>query len=372
MIRAYHDPALLHPISRDGTWNRAVEFVCARSGSRSKAIYLHNPTSATVLLKLQASAPGFAVTMPESVNVAPGVTRLEVSVTAGALPLPAVVDFVITGTVAADDPGYGAFTESAFSNDAYTMEPGTLGGTLLKAEASAFALPVGDERFGDLNDSPLATVDKFTDYIASGMGFVDDDYRSVVVGMLAEHLRDWSVWALNKHYMFDANYGPMRHARARADSIGYNPPGVSGLHPALRRRVYASAYEIARKVGSADGIRAVFQALGIPQIQLDVWREGFTWYVRVPQWVANVYGTDFLGVLALYHVDPYCTVNLAVNEGTFEWDFTDIDYTVEPGHAVQPPPIGMGGHLLLEGGTAYLLLGGGARIELQGSAVTVV
>lgn len=330
MIRAYHDPALKHPISRDGSWHSALEFVCARNSTRTKSLYLHNPTSATLLLKLSASASGFIVTHPVSVRVAPGVTRFEVTLTAGALPLPTTVDFAITGVADATETGHSGYADVAFTDDGYTLEADALGDTLLRAEATAFCLPVGDERFGDLNRGPLATVDSYAEYIASGMGFVDAEYQEAVVGFLAEHLRDWSVWALNKHYLFDANVGPMRHAKARADSIGYAPPGVPSLHPALRRRVYARAYEIARKHGSAEGIKAVFQALGIPQVQLEVWREGFTWYVRVPQWVANTYDIDFLSALALYHVDPYCVVNVAVNQATLERDYTDLDYTIEP------------------------------------------
>lgn len=363
MIRAYHDPSLRHPVSRDGTWNAAVEFVCATGGGRDKPVYLHNPSSQTLLLKLQAQASGFVITIPPSVSVAPGVTRLDVGVTAGALPLPTVVDFRLTGTVDVSQTGESGYADLAYSDQAYTLEADRLAGTLLKAEATAFCLPVGDERFGDLNPGPLKDVPALTEYVASGMGFVDDDYKAGMVRFMAEHLRDWGVWALNKHHMFTS--GPMRHAKARAESIGYNPPGVPALHPALRRRVYASAYEIARKHGSAEGIRAVFRALGIPQVQLEVWREGFTWYVRVPQWVANTYDIDFLGVLALYHVDPYCVVNIAVNETTLERDYTDLDYTIEPGPAVQPPDTGTGAFLLLEDGVSYLLLEDGTRIELE-------
>jgi len=363
MIRAYHDPSLRHPVSRDGTWNAAVEFVCATGGGRDKPIYLHNPSSQTFLLKLQAQASGFVITIPPSVNVAPGVTRLDVGVTAGALPLPTVVDFHLTGTVDVSQTGESGYADLAYSDQAYTLEADRLAGTLLKAEATAFCLPVGDERFGDLNPGPLGDVSALSEYVASDMGFAVDDYKAGMVRFMAEHLRDWCVRALKQHYMFTS--GPMRHAKARAESIGYNPPGVPALHPALRRRVYASAYEIARKVGSADGIRAVFRALGINQTQLDVRREGFVWYVRVPQWIAATYDIDFLGNLALYHVDPYCVVNIAVNEGTIEHDYSDIDWTIEPGPAVQPPDTGTGAFLLLEDGVSYLLFEDGTKIELE-------
>ena len=337
MITAFHDPALRHPVSRDGSWTRAVEFVCARNWTRTKTIYLYNRSSATILLKLEGNLSGFGLSLPPSVNLPPGVTPLTITVAAGALPLPTTVDFQIIGRADESRTGQSGYVDLDYTDDAYTLDSHKLGGTLLKIEATAFCLPVGDERFNDLNPSPLATVQDYAAYIAKGMGFVDSDYKKAVVDFLAEHLRDWSVWALNKHYLFNSQYGPMRHAQARAESIGYRPPGVANLHPALRRRVYAHAYEIARKHGSAEGIRAVFQALGIPQVQLEVWREGFTWYVRVPQWVASTYDIDFLSALALYHVDPYCVVNVAVNQTTLEHDFTDLDYVVEPGHAVQPP-----------------------------------
>lgn len=348
MIRAYHDPALRHPISRDDTWGQALEFVCARSSATTRRVYLHNPSAATLLLGLSASASGFVVTVPPSVNCPPGVTSFDVTVLAGSLPLPTVKDFVITATVDTSHFNSDGYSGAVYSDLDYVLEMGTLGGANVAIEATAFCLPVGDERFNDLNPGPLQAARDYTEYIASGMGFVDDDYKQIIVGFMAEHLRDWGVWALNKHYMFTK--GPMRHARARADSIGYNPPGVPALPPEMRRNVYANAYDIARKTGSADGIRAIFEALGIPQTQLNVWREGFTWFVRIPQWIASRFNIDFLGNLALYHVDPYCTVNIAVNESTIDREYSDLDYTVEPGLTMDAETVTYGGADVTYGG----------------------
>lgn len=336
MIRAYHDPALRHAITRDGSWTGALEFVCARGGARTKTVYVHNPTGVPVVFQpVTPSAPGFIVSLPASVRAEPGVTSFQVTVTAGALPLPIAIDFTITAVVDASRTGFSGYADLAYSDLDFTAEGFQTADLGLKIEATAFCLPVGDERFADLNPSPLASVAEFTDYLASGMGFVDAEYRDAVVAFMADHLRDWSVWALNKHYLFDARYGPMRFAKARADSIGYAPPGVPNFPPRIRRRVYARAYEIARKHGSAGAIRAILDALEVPPQQIEVMRSGFTWHVRVPQWVAAVYDLGLLADIVLYHVDPYCDVDLRVHEGTLAEEYSENAYHIEAGPSYQ-------------------------------------
>ena len=364
MIRAYRDPALRYPLGRSGTWRSALEVPVARGHSRSKRVYVHNPNGATYLAKPEVigDTPGFIVELPESVSLKPGVTSFTVNITAGAgISLPTTVDFAIqtTGETQAGTLGKSTFSGQAYSEFDYTMEGQPSSDIGLRFEASAFALPSADERFGDLGTSPLRDVTNFTDYIASGMGFVDEAYKSRIVQFMADHTYDLGLWALNKHYRLDPRYGPMRLATLRAQSMGYNPPGVPGLPPVIRRRVYSRAFELARDTGSAAGIRGIFSAIGVPVPEIDVWRNGFTWYVRVPQWVAAAYSLQLLGNLALYHVDAYCLVDLGVNQDTQSGVYSNLDYTLDP------PPNLSSGMLLVEDGVSYLLLESGDKIKLE-------
>lgn len=299
MIRAYHDPGLRYPISRNGSWETALELPMGPGRQRAKTIYLHNPDPDPVALDLSSVAPpaGFTLELPDEVVAQPGTTPLTVSMSASAsIDLPAVADFAIQ----AGD---------------------------LRLEVSAFALPVADERFARSYVSPLAGVEEFTDYLASGMGFVDAGYREALVAFMADKALDLAVWALNKHYLFDARFAPMRLAQSRALSMGYDPPGVASMAPDIRRRVYHQAFDLARATGSYRGILGIFEAIGVPLVQISVWREDFTWYVRIPQWVNVAYGTNLLGALALYHVDAYCTVNLGIHGDTLGNEFFDISHT---------------------------------------------
>lgn len=364
MIRAYRDPALRYPLGRSGTWRSALEVPVARGEAREKRVYVHNPSGATYLVKPEVvgATPGFIVELPASVRLSPGVTSFTVRITAsGAVPLPSVADFVIrtVGDTSSGQAGSSAHTTDAHLDVDYTMESAGSGEVSLRVEVSAFALPSADERFGDLGTSPLRSVTDFTTYLASGMGFVDEAYRSRMVQFMADHTYDLALWGLNKHYRLDPRYGPMRLAHVRPNSIGYDPPGVPGLPPPIRRRVYARSFQLARDTGSAAGIKGIFQAIGVPQPEIAVWREGFTWFVRVPQWVAGAYSLDLLGQLALYHVDAYCLVNLGINEDTQAGVYSNLDYTVDPPLALSS------GVLLIEDGVSYLLLESGDRIKLE-------
>lgn len=358
-LRAYHDPALTRSITRDGSWARALEFPVGGDSRRTKGIYVLNNGKDPIPVRLEGNAAGFSLIMPPAVTCKPGVTRIPISVETGRWLEPRAADFTISG-IAANEYGQQPYSNDAWSEFSSTHESEAATGEVLRVEASAFALATADERFGDFGDSPLRSVGNYTEYLAGGMGFVDADYKNTIVNLMAEHLYDPAVWALNKHLLFNALYGPLRFARERASTIGYNPPGIPALPPTLRRRVYSRAFELGRKTGSAEGIKGIFNAIGIGLTEMLVWRESFTWFVRVPQWVAAVYDIDFLGTIALYHVDPWCVINIATHEGTLDREYSDLDYTIEPAEAIQ------GGNLLLEDGQYYLLLEDGTKIILEG------
>lgn len=343
MIRAYHDPALRTAVSRDGSWGAALEFACGSGQSREKTVYIHNPTSVSALIGLTVGdTTPFVAFLPPSIRAEPGITALTIRVEAGAgIVVPTTMDFAITGSVLVD-VGDQTHADSAFSDMEHTQETEGLVGEVLLIEASAFALPTADERFGDLGDSPLRGVDAFTEYVASGMGFVDEEYRERVVKFMAEQLYDSALWSLNKHYRLDPLYGPMRLARVRADTIGYDPPGVRGLKPDDRRKAYSRAFQLARATGSKEGVLMAMSSIGIPVQEVLVWHESDldTWYVRVPQWVLGQYDIDFIGNLALYHVDAYSVVNIGVHDDTVGNVYSDLDYTIEDPYV--PPPGGGG------------------------------
>lgn len=368
IIRAYHDPALRRPISRDGSWGSALELPCGPNGRREKRVYVHNPSAANIITGLQIpTVSGFGIIAPSSVNLAPGVTSFLIAAEAsGTYSGPLAMDFTINGVVEEDSlsPG-GAFSDSSFTDsDEGTYSGSNISASTLRLEVTTFMLPTGDERFQPGGLGPLRSTASLATYVASGMGFVDDDYKAGVVDFVTEHTYDTTLWALNKHYLFNANYSPMRLSRNRAEAIGYNPPGVPAMPPIIRRRVYSRAYELARATGSAAGILGIFQAIGVPLTQVGVEREGFTWYVSVPQWVAAVFNADLLGNLALYHVDPYCNVALSVNEETTVGYYSDLDY------AVEPSPAYAGGSLLLEHSAGQTVVYGGSTVTYGGSEVT--
>lgn len=361
--RAYRDPALAYPLGRSGTWRSALEIPVARGHVRKKRVYLHNPTNTPILLQpqIQGSTSGFAVTIPSGVTALPGVSSFEIEVAAsGSVPLPTARDFAISTVVAgAVEYGEAPFSDMAHSDFDHTLESGTAQSSAFHFEVTVFALASADERFGDLGTSPLRSVGQFADYIASGMGFVDLDYRDSVVNFMADQTYDLALWAVNKHYLLDPLYSPMRLAPIRASSIGYDPPVVPSLPPPIRRRVYSRAFDLARKLGSAAGIQGIFQAIGVPLAEVAVWRDGFVWYVRVPQWVAAAFGLPLLAQLALYHIDPYCVLDLATVADTMGNIYSEFDYTLEASAPLA------GGFLFVEDGVSYLLLEDGSKIVLE-------
>lgn len=361
-LRAYADPALRNLIGRSGTWASALEMPSARGQGRTKRVYVHNPTQGGILIRPEVLTPTgqFLVHLPNSVMLQPGVTSFPVEVTVGGgVPLPTAIDFAIGSIAATGESGSSPYSGSAYSGSDYTQSASPPVAASLRFEVTAFALPSADERFGDLGSSPLRNTHQFMEYIASGMGYADGAYKALMVDFMADKLYDLAIWAVNKHVFLNPMVSPMRLASRRAFSIGYDPPGLAGLPPGIRRRVYSRAFTLARNTGSAQGILGIMTAIGIPASQVTIWRTGFTWEVRVPQSVIDIYGADFLAQMALYHVDAYCVVGFGNQEAAVGHTYSDIDYTVEASPTIAS------GSILLEDGTSYLLLEDGSKIELE-------
>lgn len=332
MIRAYHDPALLRPISRDRSWLAALELPAGPQHYREKRVYIHNPDPATVTLTLSHTNAdaSFDISIPATHSATTGVTSFLIrSTVRPAAPLPSLTDFAVTAA------GF-------------------------RLEVTAFALPVADERFGRQDVGPLRDVNALTRYVASGMGFVDQEYQDSMVVFMVDRLYDDAIWALNKHYLYNPLYCPMRLVKARANSMGYDPPGVPGLPPQVRRFVYSQAFRLARATGSQEGVLSIFRAVGVQLMGVDVWREDFTWFVRVPQWVLGQFSSALLAVLALYHVDAYCIVNFGVQGDTLGNDYYDIRYT---GDGIAP--IGPGANFLLLESGDIILLESGSKVIIE-------
>ena len=309
-----------------------------RSTRLVKTVYLYNsspnPQTATLL---DPPLKKFVLDVPRSISVPPGITPYQIAVVGDSTDLPWVEDFVIRFVGAGSQPPIG-WTDFDYSDwNGLSAGEATAGQEAFRVEVSAHVLPTGDERFGPKIKSHVDNVQTFTDYIASGMGSYSREYKDEKVNWAASLTHGHALWALNRQYLFDPRYGPMRHAENRARAIGYAPPGIGQFPPAVRRRVLSRSFEIVRNLGTAEGYKLAFEALGVSVAGIEVVHDSlnFVWRIRLPVYAAAIFDLDYLGTYALYHTDAYNVVDLALKESPEAHYYTELDYTAAP----VPPPL---------------------------------
>lgn len=343
MIRAFHDPDLRFPLTRDGTWRTPLEFAIGRGRARTKTIYLYNDQPATIVMSpLPPTTQKFVVNLPTSISVPPGVTPLPIEVAGDSADLPWAEDFVLRFVREGNEPP-GGFTDTDFSSwDAYSGDVAYSEVEAARFEVSAFVLDTGDPRFDPVVKSHVDSARTFEQYLASGMGSWSEDYRKTRVRFAAEQLHEFALWALNKQHLFNPLYGPLRHAASRAEVIGYAPPGIAQFPPAVRRRVLAAAFPITRNLGSEEGLRLAFEALGVNLAGIEVHHDSLNhlWRIRLPRYAQSIFNIDYLGTFALYHVDAYSVIDLGLREDYDSIIYSNIDYTATPVDAPLAPILG--------------------------------